>query len=92
LAFSEEDRKRMLWHSRRGMLELDLVLVPFAERHLAVLDEEQLRRYRLLLEQEDQDLFGWFLRRGRPGSIDLAEIVDFILARHIAEGAAHLDK
>ena len=72
------------------MLELDLILVPFAERHLATLADEQLRSYRLLLDQEDQDLFGWFLRRDRPASAELGDMVDFILVRHSGETPGHL--
>ena len=30
--------QRIRWHSRRGMLELDLILVPFAEQHFESLD------------------------------------------------------
>lgn len=86
MPFSDEDRKRLLWHSRRGMLELDLVLLPFAEAHIADLSDEQLGSYRLLLAQEDQDLFAWFLRRERPALPELAAMVDFILARHLTYG------
>ena len=30
---SEVDYKRLVWHSRRGMLELDVLLGPFTEHH-----------------------------------------------------------
>ena len=42
---SEEDAKRVYWHSRRGMLELDLVLMPFAEQVYPTLDESDKTRY-----------------------------------------------
>ena len=70
----------MRWHSRRGMLELDLILVPFAEHKLAGLPDELLGLYRKLLEEEDQDLFGWFIRREQAPSAGLREIVEVILA------------
>ena len=70
---------RVRWHSRRGMLELDLVLEPFVEQRYSGLSEHQQRLYRRLLECEDQDLYSWFLGRVRPGDAELAEIVDVVL-------------
>jgi succinate dehydrogenase flavin-adding protein (antitoxin of CptAB toxin-antitoxin module) len=52
--FDAASRKRLYWHSRRGMLELDLLLVPFAENCLAGLDDASIGLYQDLLAQEDQ--------------------------------------
>ena len=52
---TDEDLKRMRWASRRGMLELDLVLEPFVNTCYAGLDEVDRQRYRQLMECEDQD-------------------------------------
>jgi antitoxin CptB len=82
LQFSVDDLKRFAWHSRRGMLELDLILVPFVEKHLASLDVTRLQQYQYLLAQEDQDLFVWFLRRAQAPTPELQDMVDFILSRH----------
>src|SRR5690606_6405018 len=78
---AEVDRKRLYWHSRRGMLELDVLLVPFLEEAYPSLDEEDKARYRRLLECEDQDMFGWFMQRGEPEDPDLRRIVRMILDR-----------
>ncbi len=77
--FSEDEYKRMYWASRRGMLELDLVLMPFVERRLRQLDDADQERYRLLLESEDTELFAWFLQRQIPQDAELATIVEKIL-------------
>ena len=77
--FDDVEYQRIYWHSRRGMLELDLVLMPFVEHRLRTLDEEDQRRYVRMLECEDQDMFGWFLKRKKPEDKDLARIVDLIL-------------
>ena len=74
-----EDHKRLRWHSRRGMLELDLVLEPFVERRYPELSAVDQARYRRLLTCEDQELYGWFLGRTVPQDEDLARIVDEIL-------------
>ncbi|AOS98475.1 Antitoxin CptB [Microbulbifer aggregans] len=72
------DRNRLFWASRRGMLELDLVLLPFLENVYDSLDEADQQRYVQLLESEDQDLFAWFLRREDPSDPELMRIVQII--------------
>lgn len=80
IPFSPEDRKRLSWHSRRGMLELDLLLVPFAEHRLPELSDDELQMYRELLEEEDQDLFMWLTRRADAPTERLQHIIDKVLA------------
>lgn len=72
------ERNRLFWASRRGMLELDLILLPFLEHIYPTLSEEDQIVYQRLLDSEDQDLFAWFLRRGEPEDPDLARIVQVI--------------
>src|SRR5690606_15540584 len=72
---------RLFWHSRRGMLELDVLLVPFVKEVYSGLDAEDQARYRKLLECEDQDMFGWFMQRGEPEDPDLRRMVRMILDR-----------
>ena len=72
---------RLFWHSRRGMLELDVLLVPFVRELFSGLGEDDQRCYRKLLECEDQDMFGWFMQREEPQDPDLRRIVRMILDR-----------
>lgn len=76
---SDTDYKRIYWHSRRGMLELDLILVPFVENHLRQLPDQDQQRFIALLEAEDTDMFRWFLRAEIPEDADLANIVSQVL-------------
>lgn len=62
------------------MLELDLVLAPFLENVYAGLEQSDKERFWLLLEEQDQDLFAWFMRRENPESPELQRIVDVIRA------------
>lgn len=78
-AFSPVDMKRLYWHSRRGMLELDLLLIPFVEHGLSGLAEDELQMYCDLLREEDQDLFLWLTRRAEAPSPRLQLIIDKIL-------------
>ncbi len=77
---ANEELKRLAWHSRRGMLELDLILVPFSQQQLPLLESGQVQLYRDLLAEEDQDLFVWFMRRAPAPTAALQQMVDFILA------------
>ena len=60
-----EARLRKLRHRawRRGFREADLILGPFADRHVHELDAAQLDTFERLLEIPDQDLYGWILER-----------------------------
>ncbi len=72
---------RLFWHSRRGMLELDVLLVPFLQEAYFDLPEEDQQRYQRLLDCEDQDMFNWFMQKSKPEDADLARIVKIILDR-----------
>jgi len=74
--------QRVRWHSRRGMLELDLILVPFAEQYFELLDEADQDRYVKLLEAEDQDLLAWMLEHSVPEDQDILAIIKLIRKRH----------
>lgn len=74
-----EEINRMRWAARRGMLELDLLLEPFAATQYARLSESDRQGFQRLMRCEDQDLFAWLLQRGEPGDTELADIVQQIL-------------
>ena len=76
---SDDEINRMRWASRRGMLELDLVLEPFVTARYAELDDLDRQRFQRLMTCEDQDLFAWFLGRQQPEDPELAQIVSQIL-------------
>jgi len=85
---AEARLKRMRMRSwRRGTKEMDLILGPFADAHLAAMAEGQLAAYDVLLEENDQDLLPWVLGQGAPppGLAGLiAEIGVFARARLMA--------
>ena len=73
--------KKLAWHSRRGMRELDLLLLPFVEHVLPQLPEDLQRQYQQLLEEEDQDLFSWLVQREPVPQAELQYLVDQIRSR-----------
>ena len=77
--------KRMAMRSwRRGTKEMDLVLGPYGDAHLAAMSDARLAVYDVLLEENDQDLLPWVLGQGTPPAAlaDLiAEIGAFLRTR-----------
>ncbi|BES72491.1 succinate dehydrogenase assembly factor 2 [Marinobacter nanhaiticus D15-8W] len=73
--------KRLYWHSRRGMLELDVLLIPFLEEVYPSLPDDDKARYRKLIDCEDTEIYQWFMQRERPQDENLQVIVDMILKR-----------
>jgi len=76
---NEVELKKMWWHSRRGMLELDLLLLPFVTEKLSQLDESSQLLYQRLLEQEDQDLFSWLIEKEVAPDPELKQMIQMIL-------------
>jgi succinate dehydrogenase flavin-adding protein (antitoxin of CptAB toxin-antitoxin module) len=63
VAIDAVELNRLRWRCRRGLLENDLVLARFLERHGAALDAERLAVLRELLALPDPDL--WALVSGQ---------------------------
>ncbi len=78
---NEIELKRLYWHCRRGMLELDVLLMPFMQEVYPSLNQEDQQCFKKLLNCDDQDLFSWFMQRGEPEDLDLKRMVQMILAR-----------
>ena len=72
------NKNSLMWASRRGMLELDLILQPFVENTFDSLPENDQLRFEALLEREDQQLFMWLMKREQPTDPDTQRIVQII--------------
>ena len=76
----EAEYKKLRWRCRRGMLELDLLLIPFFDEHFSALPATQQHTFVDLLEREDPELLAWFNKMSRPADERLAAMVDLIVA------------
>jgi antitoxin CptB len=63
---AQHRRQRLRWRSRRGLLELELLLAPFVAERLPTLPEALLDEYESLLEFDDLDIHDWLTGRGSP--------------------------
>ena len=66
---------RLRWHCRRGLLENDLVLQRFLERHGRELEGERLSAFKTLLDYADDELWGVVSGRSECRDPALGEVV-----------------
>ena len=59
MSSSAFSRNQAIWRSRRGLLELDLYLTPFAQACFDRLPADFKTVYGELLECEDPEILGW---------------------------------
>ena len=79
MSSSEFNRNQAIWRSRRGLLELDLYLTPFAETCFDDLSSDLKQQYVELLEREDPEILAW-LKEGADVPSDYTSIVAEIIA------------
>ncbi|MDT8855322.1 succinate dehydrogenase assembly factor 2 [Paracoccaceae bacterium Fryx2] len=88
--------KRMGMRSwRRGTKEMDLILGPYSDAHLAGMDAARLALYEVLLAENDQDLLPWVLGQDAPPEALaglIAEIGVFARARLTPAGGGSGDE
>ncbi|WP_404338724.1 succinate dehydrogenase assembly factor 2 [Pseudoalteromonas mariniglutinosa] len=74
-------KERIRWACRRGMLELDVLFMPFVEDAFDALSAEQKAAFQRLLEADDPDLFAWFMGHQECNDAELKAMVKLILDR-----------
>ena len=52
---TDAEKKRLRYLTRRGLLELDIVLTRFMKTHFDALSEDELEVFRDILDWQDQD-------------------------------------
>ncbi|MDD1782908.1 succinate dehydrogenase assembly factor 2 [Enterovibrio sp. ZSDZ35] len=77
-----EDKARIKWACRRGMLELDVIIMPFFEECFDALTESEKLDFVALLECDDPDLFTWMMGHSRSEKPELAAMTDKIVAHN----------
>ncbi len=69
------DIGRLRWRCRRGMKELDLVLLRFLEQDYPGLDPRQQADFARLLALQDPELWAYLTGRDDPKDAGLADII-----------------
>lgn len=73
---------KVRWQSRRGMRELDLMLLPFVEHDLPALGADVLEDYMDLLNATDLELFRWLHGTAKPDTPRRERMVALIIEKH----------
>ena len=79
----DEDLRRLRWRCRRGLLELDLILLRFVDECYPVLTEVEQSGFQELLSLPDATLLDYLAGRDKPADKPLGEIVSRL--RHDAD-------
>ncbi|KPH64591.1 succinate dehydrogenase assembly factor 2 [Pseudoalteromonas sp. SR44-5] len=75
------NKARIRWACRRGMLELDVLFMPFVDEAFDSLSVQQQAVLQRLLEADDPDLFAWFMGHQECKDPELKQMVQLILDR-----------
>jgi antitoxin CptB len=75
---TEQEMNRLRWRCRRGLLENDLVLQRFLERHGRGLEGERLSAFEALLDYADDELWGIVSGRSECRDPALGEVVGLL--------------
>ncbi len=75
-----EQIRRLRWQCRRGMLELDHLLMRFLDLGYRDLDAERQAEFVALLGQQDQDLSDWLMSRKVPDDPRFRSLVHHIVS------------
>lgn len=71
--------RRLRWRCRRGMRELDQLMLRYLDGRWAQADEAEREVFLQLLDAEDDKLWRWFMGRERPEQADLDALVQQII-------------
>ena len=74
----EAELKRLRWRCRRGMRELDQLMLRYLDRAWAQDSESQRGVFLRLLDCEDDKLWRWFMGYDVPGNDEIAALLERI--------------
>lgn len=60
--FKKENLYRIYSNCRRGMLELDIILINFLEKEYLNLDNKLISEFSNLLNESDNNLYNWIVK------------------------------
>lgn len=85
-------RDRIRWHSRRGLLENDLLLTRFLDHNLAGMSQEDMGKLDKLLRLDDNDLLDLLMGRSLSSDEDINQMVANIRGADCADAGSSAAK
>jgi len=71
--------RRLRWRCRRGMRELDVLMLRYLDHRWSQADAVERAGFERLLETEDDQLWRWMMRREVATNPEMATLVERIL-------------
>ena len=70
-------RSRLIWRCRRGIREMDILLLGYLESHYDNASADQQKIFEELLEETDLDILSWITQKTSPDEkyIDLLSFI-----------------
>jgi len=78
LTAGEGSLRALRWQCRRGMKELDLLLVRWLDAHFIAASASERHNFERLLQAEDDQLWSWLRGRGHSPDPELDALVQRI--------------
>ncbi|MGX2948261.1 FAD assembly factor SdhE [Frederiksenia canicola] len=75
------NRFKIEWECRRGMRELDKLIMPFYQQHFDELSERQQQIFVEMLSYSDPELFRWFMNQLPAPTAELQAMVELIKSK-----------
>lgn len=72
----DEQIGKLRWRCRRGMKELDLLVLGYLDRHYPTASAEEQQAFANLLEQQDPLLMAYVVGRDTPSDAATARVVE----------------
>jgi antitoxin CptB len=76
----EAELRRLRWRCRRGMRELDQLMLRYLDHRWRQADASERAAFERLLDTDDDRLWRWFMGREAVQEKDLRALVERILA------------
>ena len=76
-------KKKILWQCRRGLWELDQILLPFVENDFEHLIKEDQLLFQKLLQYEDIELFDIFVNKIDPIDNEFRDLTVLMIDKHM---------
>ena len=72
------EQSRLRWQCRRGMRELDELLLRYLDQHYADADADEKAAFEAVLSLADPELNSYLLQRQTPSSDAIARVIERI--------------
>ena len=80
--FTPEFLHKLRWRCRRGMQELDLLMLAFLDRHFETADPNLQQAYLDILAMQDPDIFHLLTGRSTSDDENVQQVIKILLTLH----------